>query len=75
MGFAQPYGIAFHADGRLFVTEHGIDERGGRYIIGDVDDFYEERSCLVRLAGLLRRNLTGRPALVRGWPGPRAGVS
>jgi len=40
-GLRNPYGVAFHPDGRLFATEHGIDERGGRYIVGDYDDFYE----------------------------------
>jgi glucose/arabinose dehydrogenase len=40
-GLRNPYGIAFHADGRLFATEHGIDERGQRYIVGDPEDFYE----------------------------------
>jgi glucose/arabinose dehydrogenase len=42
-GLRNPYGIAFHPDGRLFATEHGSDERGGRYIVGDPDDFYEIR--------------------------------
>lgn len=42
-GLRNPYGIAFHPDGRLFVTEHGSDERGARWIIGDLDDFYEIR--------------------------------
>jgi glucose/arabinose dehydrogenase len=40
-GLRNPYGPAFHPDGRLFTTEHGMDERGRRYIIGDPDDFYE----------------------------------
>src|SRR5919202_2766433 len=40
-GLRNPYGSAFHPDGRLFVTEHGIDERGARYIVGDLDDLYE----------------------------------
>jgi glucose/arabinose dehydrogenase len=40
-GLRNPYGIAFHPDGRLFATEHGIDERGARYIVGDLEDFYE----------------------------------
>jgi glucose/arabinose dehydrogenase len=40
-GLRNPYGIAFHPDGRLFATEHGIDERSRRYIIGDHEDFYE----------------------------------
>ena len=39
-GLRNPYGIAFHPDGRLYATEHGSDERGGRYIVGDLDDFY-----------------------------------
>jgi glucose/arabinose dehydrogenase len=42
-GLRNPYGLAFHPDGRLFATEHGIDERGGRHIVGDPDDFYEIR--------------------------------
>ena len=40
-GLRNPYGTAFHPDGRLFATEHGIDERSGRYIVRDYDDFYE----------------------------------
>lgn len=40
-GLRAPFGLAFHPDGRLFATEHGIDERGARYIIGDYDDLYE----------------------------------
>jgi glucose/arabinose dehydrogenase len=40
-GLRNPYGIAFHPDGRLFATEHGIDERGARYIVGDLEDFYQ----------------------------------
>ena len=35
--------MAFDPQGRLFATEHGSDERGGRYIVGDLDDFYEIR--------------------------------
>ena len=42
-GLRNPYGVAFHPDGRLFATEHGSDERGARWIIGDPDDFYEIR--------------------------------
>lgn len=40
-GLRNPYGVAFHPDGRLFATEHGSDERGERQVIGDLDDFYE----------------------------------
>ncbi|MBW3579178.1 MAG: PQQ-dependent sugar dehydrogenase [Actinobacteria bacterium] len=40
-GLRNPYGVAFHPDGRLFATEHGIDERSARYIVADYDDFYE----------------------------------
>ena len=42
-GLRNPYGKAFHPDGRLFVTEHGVDERGHRQIFGDPDDLYEIR--------------------------------
>lgn len=40
-GLRNPYGLAFDQNGRLFATEHGMDERGKRYILGDPDDFYE----------------------------------
>ncbi len=40
-GLRNPYGIAFTDDGRLFAVEHGMDERGQRYIVDDPDDFYE----------------------------------
>jgi glucose/arabinose dehydrogenase len=40
-GLRNPYGTAFHPDGRLFATEHNSDERGARYIIGDTEDLYE----------------------------------
>lgn len=43
-GLRNPYGLAFHPDGRLFATEHGMDERGGRYIVDDPDDLYEIKS-------------------------------
>jgi glucose/arabinose dehydrogenase len=42
-GLRNPFGSAFHPDGRLFVTEHGIDERGHRHIFGDLEDLYEIR--------------------------------
>ena len=42
-GLRNPYGIAFHPDGRLFAMEHGIDERSGRYIVGDREDLYKIR--------------------------------
>jgi glucose/arabinose dehydrogenase len=40
-GLRNPYGLAFTNDGRLFATEHGMDERGRRYVVDDPDDFYE----------------------------------
>jgi glucose/arabinose dehydrogenase len=40
-GLRNPYGLAFRQDGRLFATEHGMDERGGRKIVDDLEDFYE----------------------------------
>jgi glucose/arabinose dehydrogenase len=42
-GLRNPYGLAFTEDGRLFATEHGMDERGARYVVDDPDDFYEIR--------------------------------
>lgn len=42
-GLRNPYGLAFAPDGRLFATEHGSDERGARFIVGDPDDLYEIR--------------------------------
>jgi glucose/arabinose dehydrogenase len=43
-GLRNPYSVAFHPDGRLYATEHGMDERGRRYVVGDPDDFYEIQS-------------------------------
>jgi glucose/arabinose dehydrogenase len=40
-GLRNPYGLAFNQEGRLFATEHGMDERGGRKIVEDLEDFYE----------------------------------
>ncbi|MFP5369756.1 MAG: hypothetical protein ACLGI3_03285, partial [Actinomycetes bacterium] len=40
-GLRNAFGLHHHPDGRLFATEHGIDERGARFIVGDPDDFYE----------------------------------
>lgn len=40
-GLRNPYGVAFHPDGQLYATEHGMDERGRRYVIDDPDDFYQ----------------------------------
>ena len=39
-GLRNPYGLAFAADGRLFATEHGMDTRSKRHVIGDFDDLY-----------------------------------
>jgi glucose/arabinose dehydrogenase len=39
-GLRNPYGIDVAPDGRMFVTEHGMDDRN-RHVIGDYDDFYE----------------------------------
>jgi glucose/arabinose dehydrogenase len=40
-GLRNPYGLAFASDGRLFATEHGMDARSARHILGDFDDLYE----------------------------------
>jgi glucose/arabinose dehydrogenase len=42
-GLRNPYGHAFTKDGKLFATEHGMDERGVRFIVDDPDNFYEIR--------------------------------
>jgi glucose/arabinose dehydrogenase len=39
-GLRNPYGLAFTADGRLLATEHGMDNRSKRHIVGDFDDLY-----------------------------------
>lgn len=39
-GLRNPYGLAFTADGRLLATEHGMDARSQRHIVGDFDDLY-----------------------------------
>jgi glucose/arabinose dehydrogenase len=36
-GFRNPFGLAFAADGRLFVTENGYDMRGSRPVFGAED--------------------------------------
>ena len=40
-GLRNSFGVRHHPDGRLFVTEHGVDERGARFNIGDPDDLYQ----------------------------------
>ena len=40
-GFRNPFGKAFSPEGRLFLTDHGVDERGHRHIFGDLEDLYE----------------------------------
>ncbi len=42
-GLRNPYGLAFAPDGTLYATEHGSDERGARFIVGDFDDLYQIR--------------------------------
>ena len=39
-GLRNPYGLAFAPDGRLLATEHGMDDRSARHIVGDFDDLY-----------------------------------
>lgn len=43
MGLPQPLWHRFDPAGRLFVTDHGIDEPSARYIVGDLEDLYEIR--------------------------------
>jgi glucose/arabinose dehydrogenase len=39
-GLRNPYGLAFDHDGHLYATEHGMDARSKRHILGDFDDLY-----------------------------------
>ncbi len=40
-GFRNPFGLAFSADGRLFVSDNGYDDRGSRPIWGSPDVLWE----------------------------------
>ncbi|HYH56975.1 MAG TPA: PQQ-dependent sugar dehydrogenase, partial [Anseongella sp.] len=40
-GLRNPFGLAFNAGGKLFVTENGYDERGSRPIWGTADVLWE----------------------------------
>jgi glucose/arabinose dehydrogenase len=42
-GFRNPFGLAFDARGRLFVTENGFDVRGSRPVWGAPDVLWEVR--------------------------------
>lgn len=39
-GLRNPYGLAFTEAGQLYATEHGMDARSKRHILGDYDDLY-----------------------------------
>jgi glucose/arabinose dehydrogenase len=39
-GLRNPYGLAFSANGQLYATEHGMDNRSARHVVGDFDDLY-----------------------------------
>jgi glucose/arabinose dehydrogenase len=40
-GFRNPFGLAFSADGKLFVTDNGFDDRGSRPVWGSGDVLWE----------------------------------
>lgn len=40
-GFRNPFGLAFHPDGRLFATDNGYDNKGSRPIFGAGDWLWE----------------------------------
>ncbi|HYF31733.1 MAG TPA: PQQ-dependent sugar dehydrogenase [Chitinophagaceae bacterium] len=42
-GFRNPFGLAFSADGKLYVTENGYDDRGSRPVWGTGDVLWEVR--------------------------------
>lgn len=39
-GFRNPFGLAFAADGRLYATDNGYDERGSRPVYGSADHLW-----------------------------------
>jgi glucose/arabinose dehydrogenase len=43
-GFRNPYGLAFAADGELYVTENAFDDRGSRPIFGAPDVLWKVES-------------------------------
>jgi glucose/arabinose dehydrogenase len=43
-GFRNPFGLAFRADGTLFVTDNGFDERGSRPLWGAGDLLWSVKS-------------------------------
>ena len=45
-GFRNPYGLAFAADGRLFATDNGYDERGSRPVWGSGELLWEVQQGL-----------------------------
>lgn len=40
-GFRNPFGLAFDAEGQLWATNNGMDERGSRPVEGDPDAFFQ----------------------------------
>ncbi len=59
-GLRNPFGLAFAADGRLVATEHGMDNRSARQVVGDFDDLYVIDP--------------DRPARWYGWPDFASGI-
>ena len=45
-GFRNPFGLAVAPDGRLFVTDNGLDERGSRPVWGSPDVLWEIKNGL-----------------------------
>jgi glucose/arabinose dehydrogenase len=45
-GFRNPFGLAVAPDGRLFVTDNGLDERGSRPVWGSPDVLWEIKKGL-----------------------------
>jgi glucose/arabinose dehydrogenase len=40
-GFRNPFGLAFDAEGRLYVTDNGYDDRGSRPVFGAADMLWQ----------------------------------
>jgi sugar lactone lactonase YvrE len=45
-GFRNPFGLSFNSDGKLYVTDNGLDERGSRPVWGAADAVWEIKNGL-----------------------------
>jgi glucose/arabinose dehydrogenase len=74
-GLRNPYGLAFAPNGTgLYATEHGMDNRSARHVVGDFDDLYRiEEGRWYGWPDFASGIRLDDPRWGEGWPGPRAG--